>query len=115
MSTDEGNELLSVSTDAAAPSAGAAAPAGSATASNRDRMAIFAGASEQVQKLGRGKLRVTTAFYDNRVAVLTAIGPLIISCVGDASVDVNTMRKLVEPLTKLVQPLKDAVLEVAAQ
>jgi hypothetical protein len=113
VSTDEGNELLSVSTDAAAPSAGAAAPAGSATAANRDRTAIFAGASEQVQKLGRGPMRVTTAYYENQVVVLTAVPPLIISVVGDAGVDVQAMRRLVGPLGKLVQPLKDAVAEVA--
>ena len=115
VSTDEGNELLAVSTDVGAPSAGAAAPAGSATASNRDRTAIFAGASEQVQKLGRGRMCVTTAYYDNQIAVLAAAGPLIISVVGDAGVDVQAMRRLVGPLGKLVQPLKDAVTEVATQ
>ena len=115
VSTDEGNELLSVSTDASAPAAGAAAPAGSATAVNRDRAAIFAGASEQVQKLGKGNMSVTTAYYDNQVAVLSLTSPLIISCVGEAGMDVEVVRKLVKPLEELVQPLKDAVIEVATQ
>ena len=115
VSTDEGNELLSVSTDTSAPAAGAAAPAGSATAVNRDRAAVFAGASEQVQKLGKGKMSVTTAYYDDQVAVLSLSNPLIISCVGDAGVDVQVVRKLMEPLEQLVQPLKDAVRELASQ
>ena len=115
VSTNEGNELLSVSTQKGAPAAGAGAPAGSATAMNRDRMAIFAGAKAQVQKLGRGEMRVTTAYYADQVAVLAAAGPLIISCVGDASVDVKKVRKLVDPLRRLVQPLQDSVQEVAAQ
>ena len=75
ISTDEGNELISVQANSSSPD--------DATSLNRDRAAVFAGAAEQVLKLGKGAMEVTTAFYSSQVAVLVLTKPLIISIVGD--------------------------------
>jgi|TARA_B110000211_G_C13576491_1_gene334312 hypothetical protein len=105
ISTDEGNELIAVhstSFDDVTTSLNV----------NRDRAAVFAGAAEQVLKLGKGRMNVTTAFYSSQVAVLVLTKPLIISIVGDLEangLDLAKVRQLVEPLKALVEPLRVAV------
>ena len=104
ISTDEGNELMALQSTAVAGD--------SSTSVNRDRAAVFAGAAEQVLKLGKGGMNVTTAFYSSQVAVLVLTKPLIISIVGDLEangLDLARVQALVEPLKGLVEPLRKAV------
>tara|TARA_B100000795_G_C22365401_1_gene274095 strand:- start:85 stop:492 length:408 start_codon:yes stop_codon:yes gene_type:complete len=105
ISTDEGNELIAVH----------ATNIGDTSSSvNRDRAAVFAGAAEQVLKLGKGGMNVTTAFYSSQVAVLVLTKPLIISIVGDlesSGLDLAKIRLLVEPLKAMVEPLRQSVTE----
>ena len=102
ISTDEGNELMAVTTSEDSNNSSV----------NRDRAAVFAGAAEQVLKLGKGGMNVTTAFYSSQVAVLVLTKPLIISIVGDLEtngLDLASVKALVEPLKKLVEPLRQSV------
>ena len=102
ISTDEGNELIAVTTSEDSNNSSV----------NRDRAAVFAGAAEQVLKLGKGGMNVTTAFYSSQVAVLVLTKPLIISIVGDLEtngLDLASVKALVEPLKKLVEPLRQSV------
>ena len=103
ISTDEGNELIAVTTSE---------QDSNNSSVNRDRAAVFAGAAEQVLKLGKGGMNVTTAFYSSQVAVLVLTKPLIISIVGDLEtngLDLASVKALVEPLKKLVEPLRQSV------
>jgi hypothetical protein len=109
VSTVEGNELLAVASPRVEGDAAAAGV-------NRDRAAVFAGAAEQLLKLGQGGVQVTTAYYSNQVAMLVLASPLIVSVVGDLDaegLDMPTVRKLAEPLRKLVEPLRESVVEVS--
>jgi hypothetical protein len=106
ISTDEGNELIAVHSTSEGGD--------SSTSVNRDRAAVFAGAAEQVLKLGKGGMNVTTAFYSSQVAVLVLTKPLIVSIVGDLEadgLDLASVKALVEPLKCLVEPLRISVQE----
>ena len=61
---------------------------------------------EQMDKISLGKLKTTTAFYDDKVLFQMSMYPLVVSLIGDHDANVAMMREMAPRITSMLEPLQ---------
>ena len=81
-----------------------------AHAPNLQRLAAtFAQTTEQASKLGLGKNRHMTCFYEEAVVIHSCCTPLVLTMLATPDANVGLMLEAVPQLVKALEPLQKAV------
>eukprot|EP01138_Halocafeteria_seosinensis_P006031 gb/GECG01006164.1/.p1 GENE.gb/GECG01006164.1/~~gb/GECG01006164.1/.p1 ORF type:complete len:175 (+),score=27.17 gb/GECG01006164.1/:1-525(+) len=105
-----GLRLITISNAFGLPVVRVCGPKVAPTADDKQLESLFSTAfamiNPKMDKIGMGKLKTTTAFYNDKVLFQMSMYPLVVSLIGEHDANVAIMREMAPRITKMLEPLQ---------